>query len=115
MADDGRALKRRHLIYYLEVYDRDTSNLLGHVVDITTKGMKLVSKKPLEVGKNYNLQMLLPEDYFHERAIRFEAESLWSTNDVNPDFYDTGFKLSNMNREASDIIVTLINQLGFNN
>ena len=115
MAEEGRALNRRHLIYYLEVNDLGSGELLGHLVDITTKGIKLVSKKPIETGKKFKLQMLLPEDYFHQRAVKFDAESLWSTNDVNPDFYDTGFKVSQMNNEASDIITTLINQLGFNN
>ena len=115
MATEGRSLKRRHLIYYLEIIDRESGALLGHLVDITTKGIKLVSKKPIETGKHFKLQMLLPEDYFQERSVKFEAESLWSTNDINPDFYDTGFKLSHMDQGAFDIIVTLINQLGFNN
>lgn len=115
MAEEGRTLKRRHLIYYLEVYDQNSGDLLGHIVDITTKGIKLVSKQPLETGKIYKLQMLLPEDYFHERSVKFEAESLWSSNDINQDFYDTGFKVLHMNKKVSDIITTLINQLGFNN
>ena len=69
MAEEGRALNRRHLIYYfLEVNDIGSGELLGHLVDITTKGIKLVSKHPIETGKKFKLQMLLPEDYFHERG-----------------------------------------------
>lgn len=41
MTEDGRTLKRRHLIFYLEVFNEDNDELLGHVVDITTKGIKL--------------------------------------------------------------------------
>ena len=115
VTEEGRSLKRRHLIYYLEVYDQDSGELLGHLVDITTKGCKLVSKRPIEVGKHFNLQMVLPEDYFQTRSIKFKAESLWSSNDINPDFFDTGFKVEDISHEASDIIISLINQLGFNN
>ena len=38
MTDETRSLKRRHLVYYLEVYDDDANELLGHLVDLTTCG-----------------------------------------------------------------------------
>ena len=48
---DVRAYKRRHLIYYLEVYDDETGDLLGHLVDITLQGLKLTSKKEIMTGE----------------------------------------------------------------
>lgn len=114
MSEELRALQRRHLIYYLEVYDDATGELMGHLVDLTTEGVKLVSKKPIEAGKVFKLRMRLPEDYFDEKVMRFEAQSEWSTNDVNPDFYDTGFSAPTMSKRAKNIIMSLVNQFGFN-
>ncbi|MEJ2032688.1 MAG: PilZ domain-containing protein [Deltaproteobacteria bacterium] len=110
---EARVLKRRHLIYYLEVHNQESGELLGHLVDITTQGIKLVSKKPLVPDKVYHLQMTLPEGYFRDKEIRFTARVLWTSNDVNPDFYDAGFEVSQMDERTKDIIAQLIAQLGF--
>lgn len=115
MGTENRVLKRRHLIFYLEVYDDQTGELLGHVVDVTTQGMKLVSKNPIPSAKEYRLRMALPEGYFDQPALSFEAKSLWSYNDINPDFFDTGFEIKNvMDPKTIQILAGLINQLGFN-
>ncbi len=114
MEGDGRTLKRRHLIYYLEVYDDDTGKLLGHLVDITTRGIKLVSKEPIEPDRVYRMRMMLPDGYFKEKVIHFEGHAVWSGNDINPDFYDTGFDVPDLDKEVRKIIIKLINWLGFN-
>ena len=109
-----RALKRRHLIYYLEVHDTDSDKFLGHLVDITTQGIKLVSKKPIETEKIFTLRMNLPDGYFDEQILTFKAKSLWSGNDVNPEFYDTGFMVPDLDPKVKETITDLVNQLGFN-
>ncbi len=114
MDDELRVLKRRHLVYYLEVYDDVRNVLLGHLVDLTTKGIKLVSKEPVPVDQEYTLRMVLPEGYFAEKVISFAAKSMWSSNDINPDFFDTGFEVEELPIDARKIILSLIHQLGFN-
>lgn len=109
-----RVLKRRHLIYYLEVYDVESGRLLGHLVDITTRGVKLVSKKPIPLQTTFVMQLRLPEGYFQQGEIHFEGKSLWSTNDVNPDFYDTGFEVTSLSKEERKIIREMIDKIGFN-
>ncbi len=112
---DVRRLKRRHLIYYLEVLDLGSNRLIGHVVDITTRGLKLVSREPVETEKTFQLQMVLPEGYFEEKLLVFKATSLWSAKDVNPDFYVTGFELAEgVKEETRRILESLIDQVGFN-
>jgi hypothetical protein len=41
---EKRKLKRRQLIYYLRVLDRDSGALVGRLVDITTEGVMLLSE-----------------------------------------------------------------------
>ena len=114
MANKPRALKRRHLVYYLEVYDDAANELLGHLVDLTTTGFKLVSKQRIPTNRNYRLRMMLPAGYFSQKDFYFEAKSLWSANDINPDFYDTGFTAPKLETKAQNIILDLVSQLGFN-
>lgn len=110
---EGRFLKRRHLIYYLEVYDQESGELLGHLVDITTRGIKLVGKQPLTGKELYRMRMMLPTEYFSEGELRFTARPLWSSNDINPDFFDTGFEAVDLDERAGAIITSLIEELGF--
>jgi len=88
-----RAVPRRHLISYLRVYSVETNSLLGNLVDISTKGIMVVSDRPVEVGKRYRLKMVLPESVEGRKDVEFEAESRWCQNDENSDFFDTGFEL----------------------
>ncbi len=111
----SRVLERRHLIYYLEVYDIETGRQLGHLVDITTRGVKLVSKEKIPLNQTFVLKLMLPGGYFKENEIHFEAQSLWSSNDVNPDFYDTGFEVTSLSTAERKIIRKLVEQIGFNN
>lgn len=111
----SRVLERRHLIYYLEVYDLETGRQLGHLVDITTRGIKLVSKEKIPLKQTFILKLMLPSGYFKESEIHFEAKSLWSSNDVNPDFYDTGFEVTSLSTEERKIMRKLVEQIGFNN
>ena len=111
--DNSRRLKRRHLVFYLEVYDENGA-VLGHLVDITTKGIKLVSKEPIEENTDFTLKMELPEEYFSDKFLEFSGRSLWTGPDVNPNFHATGFEITGLEDGARDIIRKLINELGFN-
>ena len=56
-----RALKRRHLIYYLMIFNTTTDEVIGHMIDITTGGLMIMSEKPIKTGKTYQLRMDLLE------------------------------------------------------
>jgi hypothetical protein len=45
---EKRKLKRRHLIYYLRVFEKNTDTLLGYLVDITPEGIMIMSESPVE-------------------------------------------------------------------
>lgn len=112
--DSGRLLKRRNLIYYLPVHDRDRDALLGHLVDITTDGLKLVSPAPIEEGRLFRLRLELPEHYFEQRELCFKARSRWTRPDVNPELSTTGFTLEEMDDQAKDVVSGLVSLYAFN-
>ena len=125
---ERRTMKRRHLIYYLRVWDADSGELLGHVVDITTEGLMLISERPLPAGQVYRLEIRWrqPADALDEAApeaeevsemvehcLRFRAETLWSSPDINPDFFDTGLRLCDPEETVLEPIQALIESYGF--
>jgi hypothetical protein len=111
---DKRKLKRRHLIYYLRVFIRGTDQVLGHLVDLTSEGVMIINEKPVELQKSFHLSMALPEEISSKAHIDFEAESIWCRKDINPDFFDTGFRLTQINPDDMEIITHLIEDFGFN-
>jgi hypothetical protein len=110
---ERRGLKRRHLIYYLRVFNRETGELIGHLVDVTRGGIMMINEKPVPIGEEYELRMALPEEIWGKNFLDFKGKSLWSTKDVNPDFYNTGFQISGLDGHEIDIIERLISEYGF--
>jgi len=114
-SDDRRTIKRRHLIYYLRVWDLKTEQLLGHIVDINTGGFMLISEKQIEPDQTFELEIRWNTPDKEELRIQFQAISRWSTNDVNPAFFDSGFELIGAVEEVLEPIREMITEYGFQN
>ena len=110
---DRRKLKRRHIVFYSRVFDRNTGVLLGHLMDITVEGLMLITDSPLEAGEQYHLRMDLPEDAKAKPYLSFDATCLWNRPDINQAFYNAGFKVHNMTPEDTNLIETMIDEYGF--
>ena len=105
---EKRKLKRRQLIYYLKVLDRETENLVGRLADITTEGIMLLSNTPLETNKEFKLKLVLPSEISGDHYIELDAKSLWSKKDLNPDIYGTGFSFVEIASKDIDTIQALV-------
>ena len=110
---ERRKLQRRHLIYYLRVFDRNTDQLIGHLVDITPEGVMLISEDSIETDIIFQLRMVLSAKIEGSRQITFAAKSIWCKKDINPDFYDTGFQLQKVEPKDIEVIKCLVDELGF--
>jgi hypothetical protein len=108
-----RKVKRIHLVYYLLVFDRKTDKLVGNVVDITTGGMKLMSKEPVKPGTVHHFRMALPGEMGGSKEIVFEAKSVWSKNNLYSDFYGTGFVFEKIADDDIAVIRDLIDRFGY--
>jgi hypothetical protein len=89
---DKRSLKRVEPYYYLRVYDGNTKEYVGCVVDISKKGMKLLSEKQFVIGKLYNLRFPLPDDSIFGDSMKVEARACWSTPLKNSAENEVGFE-----------------------
>lgn len=107
---EQRKLRRLHIICYLRVFDRESAELVGHIADISTAGMMLVSDRPLELDTDYRLVMELPLEGNKRTRVLLTARSIWSRRDANPDFYNVGFKLKRPSVRAVQRIKALIDE-----
>ncbi len=110
---EKRKLQRRHLIYYLRIFNREDGQVLGHLINISPEGIMIMSENPTEINKHFKLKMDLPVEIFEKSEIEFDAESRWTKKDVNPQFYDTGFSIINLTYQDGRLIEKLIDDYGF--
>ena len=113
MHHDKRQLKRVHLIYYLRIFDNNTDVNMGHLVDITTEGIMMISEEEISRGKDFSFRMQLPTTITGREEVNFQARCLWCKKDINPDFYVSGFKIEKITPHEVKTITALINAYGF--
>ncbi len=111
---EQRQVKRRHLIYYLKVIERNTAKPVGFLINITTKGIMIMSETPIEADKIFHFKIQLQTDLSEHEFLNFDAKSKWCEKSVNSDFYDTGFELIDVNADDFRGIENVIEALGFN-
>jgi c-di-GMP-binding flagellar brake protein YcgR len=114
--NEGKNLRqadRWYLVYYLRVFDGMSHNILGHLVDISEKGIMLFCEKPMEVNEDYRLRMHLPSQVKDRDEIIFSATSRWCKRDTNPDFYLVGFQMHDLAPAIREIIVDLIRDFSY--
>jgi hypothetical protein len=111
---DRRRHRRWPLLLYLRVYDLDGDALLGHLVDLHTEGLMLVSSDPIPLGREFRLRLEMPAEVSAREPIRVHARSVRRNRDVNPDLFDTGFRMPALSPPQTARIKTLIKDLRVN-
>ena len=113
MATERRRRERKHIVYYLAVFDRTTEKLIGHVVDITPEGLMVMSEEPIEINKQYDLKIQLFSLWTNTSDIEFNATCVWGKPSSNIDNYESGFKIENISQNDIDTIKKLVEIFGF--
>ena len=109
---EQRQVVRRHLVFYLRVFDGMSSRVVGHLLDISPNGLMILSDEPVAVNEEYRLRMHLPWEMSGSEEIIFGATSRWCRADENPDFFLTGFQIQDIESEAEKLIRHLIEEFG---
>lgn len=107
-----RENKRMYLMFYLRVFE--DGEFLGFVIDISTKGMMLISETAMKTDRMYKLRMKLPPDIKgkdKKDSIEFSAVCRWSRPDEdNSNFFLNGFELGETGSETGALIEKTINE-----
>jgi len=111
---EKRQVERTYLAFYLRVFDGLGSKVLGHLVNVSSNGVMLLSDFPIPVNEEYKLRMRLPSELVEKGEIIFNAVSRWCKNDTNPEFYLTGFQLHDISPTLRDDILSLIDEFSCN-
>ncbi len=109
--EEHRRLKRQLLRYYLWVFNKEDNSLMGHVGDISTEGVMLVSKKLIEVGTVFQFRME-PSGFKMKESKDVECSGtcVWSKGDTDPNFFIAGFKLNKLKEADNKFICKLVSE-----
>ena len=111
---EKRTLKRRHLVFYLEIYNSENNELIGHLGDITTQGLLILSPTKELSNNTLNIKIKLPNNRkYSQEFLELKIESKWSQMDVNPAHYTIGCLLISPSDKDVVLIKEIIKDLAF--
>ncbi len=110
--DERRKIKRKILMFFARVYDKDSREFIGHLADLTRDGAMIISQLPIDVGKEFRLNVELPRGEFSRGFLNFRAKSVWGHPDLDPKYYNTGFKLLEVSAEDLEIVDKILQGYG---
>lgn len=112
MKHAARENRRMYLMFYLRVFD--DGEFLGFVIDISPKGMMVISEAAVKTDRVYKLRMKLPPDIKNsdkKNFVELTAECRWSRpDDENTNFFLNGFELEDMGAGTRELIEKTINE-----
>jgi hypothetical protein len=110
---EKRNLSRLKLLYHLRVVDKDNFKLLGHLADIHTQGMMVLSELRLEPKVVHDIKIVLPDALDGREEIELSSKVLWCVPYTNPLFFQSGFKFGHIDRNIVRALEALIQRYGF--
>jgi hypothetical protein len=111
--EEKRRTTRRYLLYYMRVYNAASREQIGNLVDITPRGIMVVSEHPVPEGQVSRLRMELTPEVADKPFMEFSALSRWSKPDINPNMFNTGFEILDLQPDDAKIILRIVDEFGF--
>ena len=104
---------RKDFSYYMQVFDEETQELVGHLADISAGGFKLDSLKPIPPEKDFKFRLNLTSEVADKPFMVFVARSKWCKIDpLDPLCYNVGFQLLNISPKDIGIFNRIMENYG---
>jgi len=105
---------RKQLLFYLEIIDQKTHELLGHLGDISKDGIMILAEKPIPFESVKAISIKLPDfEEFTKKSIEVQVELRWVKPDINPSLHCIGCHFVKLNKEDLPVIEQIQEVIGF--
>ncbi|MBD8147635.1 PilZ domain-containing protein [Pseudomonas fluorescens] len=108
-----RRIERHQLPYFLQVFNRLTDKPIGFLGDVSEDGLMLISQLPMMIGADFELRLKIPGANGELHTVDLAATCLWSHEDVNPQHYDSGFRVLQACEGYAQLISALLHYFSF--
>ncbi|MCI0652956.1 MAG: PilZ domain-containing protein [Methylococcaceae bacterium] len=108
--EEKRKYLRKKTAKVLKVFDLNTEEYLGNLVDISPGGIMLVTHSDIEANSVYQMRIHFPEDSANQEPITFGGEILWTDSRMDPNKKWAGIQIIDISLEMTMRIDRLINE-----
>ena len=108
-----RRIERHQLPCFLQVFNRLTDKPIGFLGNVSADGLMLISLLPMMVDADFELRLKKPGPDASVHVVDLTATCLWSREDINPQYYDSGFSVSPAPLEYGQLISLLWHDCSF--
>lgn len=110
---DKRTTPRKNFSFYMRVLNDDTEEILGHMVEVSSTGLRLETVGPLPLNKDYYLRIEITPDLGSVPFIVFIARTKWCKMDViQPNLFRVGFEIIEIVPEDRDVFLRILEKFG---
>ena len=109
--NDGRKYTRRRASDYLLVTDDDSGLTLGRIINMSPKGIMVMSSDALSVGKPYQLTIKLPARTFATPQLQMAAECRWSNFEKRADIWENGLEIREISLDNRKLLQQVVLRL----
>lgn len=105
MTDERRKYIRKSLHSKISVFERNTNEYVGLLVDYSLAGFMVTSSvQPTDIGGNYEYTLLVQTaDDGDSIRIELDAQCAWCEKS-SLSFYSTGYRLKNISPQARQML-----------
>lgn len=104
---EKRKADRIYIQNPIEVFNKTTGGLLGHLTNYSPGGLMLIGTKQIPIGSVYDCKLVVPDNISADREIVFKAKVAWCEEDILPGNYTIGFQFQNISKEDFRLIVDI--------
>jgi hypothetical protein len=108
---DGRKYVRRQSNDYLLVTDKGTGTMLGRIIDMSPKGIMVMSLNPLTTELSYKLTIKLPPGAFDTDFVELEARCLWSKLEKSSEMWKNGLEIDEISDDGRSVLQQIVLRL----
>ena len=106
---ERRKISRKYLAIYSRVFDRSSGRVLGYLSDLTDGGAMIISDSSIAENQDISLRFDLPDPaLFSIDHLNIDTHIIWCRPDIDPAFYNIGFKFKTISEEQAKIIEEMI-------
>ena len=98
---------RKHLIYFVKGSSSKGEAFTGRLVNISSNGLKLITKANLFVGDTYHLEISLSDKIDELKHITCLGKIVWYRHSTGHDHFSAGFEIV----EIDDISKNFLNEV----
>ena len=95
---------------YFLVFEIETGEILGRLMNLTPDGIMLISDNENELNKTIKSRMILPELVDGKKEIYFDLQARWCQKNKRADWYETGYEIINRTEKCLKILNILASQ-----